>query len=167
MVTVCGCPFVPQDRWEKSFHFLGNYLIQMRPRPVRPAARGPVRSELALTRWYLIWDTLTRHERHNSKYFSRRGQQCHVVLPTLKWFQNKENSRWFLLKIRLMFPPFLQNRRKLLRCITETSFSLGKKGAFLLVYKCVAGCKSFPKWRWCWWWWWRCRACLAWLVEEW
>ena len=31
-------------------------------------------------------------------------------------------------------------------CITETSFSLGKKGTFLLVYKCVAvaGCKSFP-----------------------
>ena len=68
MVTVCGCPFVPQDRWEKSFHFLGNYLIQMRPRPCRPPARGPVRSELALTRWYLIWDTLTRH---NSKYFSQ------------------------------------------------------------------------------------------------
>ena len=49
-----------------------------------------------------------------------------------------------------MFPPFLQNRRKLLHCISETSFRLGKKGSFLLVYKCVAGCKSFPKWRWCW-----------------
>ena len=73
-------PTVPKDRLEKLFHFLRNYLIQMMPglgtRKVRPA----------LTRWYLIWDTLTRH---HSKYFlnnTSRGQHCHVLLPTFKRF---------------------------------------------------------------------------------